>query len=366
MSDITLTRRGRVVVGVCVLALGMALAAGGRSLNAVVLSGVVALVAGYVQVARLDPPRARRSRPGDGYVGESREVSIDFHGRGTGAAVPSPFVASVTDRLDDGLVGPTEPIRTTVGTEPATYRLRYAERGERRIGPTVVEPTDVFGLFTRRMVVGGTDSVLAYPKRRRVPAWFRRGLYAEEAVGASRQREEFDRLREYARGDALRDVHWPTTAKHDELVVKEFAAETERRRVSITGETPDGEGAVAADALASAAASLGLSLLADGVPLDVTLPGGTVSVEPGPDGQRRLLELTARTGPGPAPEAGDPDVRIVATGTGAVFHADGQRVPFDQLHEEGSDVGSRGPQPDEPSSDGDPADGALADGGEPQ
>jgi uncharacterized protein (DUF58 family) len=334
MFDASLTRRGRVVLAVCLAGAAMAVAVGGRSLNAVVLPGVVALAAGYVQVSRLETPGARRSGLVDGFVGEEREVRVDFDGGAPGTPVDRPFVADVRDRLGDGLAAEYASdgaVRTAVGGEPATYRLRLLERGERRLGPIEASATDVFGLFERRLVVDEHDRIVVYPAVRAIPAWFRRGLYADETLGSSRQREEFDRLREYARGDSLRDVHWPATAKHDEIVVKEFAAETDHRRVSIAGETRYSADAAAADVLATAIASLALSLLDDGVPVDVRLPAGEVAAEPGPRGRRELLELAARTGPGSIDDGRETDVRIVAEREDARIRTEDRTVRFSEM-----------------------------------
>ncbi|MBP1922912.1 uncharacterized protein (DUF58 family) [Halorubrum alkaliphilum] len=340
MARSVLTRRGRFVLGVCVVAAFMALVVAGRSLNAVVIPGVIALVAGYLQVSRLDEPAARRTGVADGFVGEAHEIELEFHGGRPGVPVDRSFVADVRDRLDDGIERSDAPTRTTVGEEPVTYRARYRRRGDHGFGPVEVDATDLFGLFTRRLVVRERDPVVVYPPCHPVPAWFRRGLYADEAVGDSRERKEFDRLREYDRGDSLRDVHWPATAKHDELVVKEFAAETDRRRVSIAGETADGGDDLAADVLASATASLSLSLLADGVPVDVTLPSGAVSAEPGPRGRRRVLELAARVGPGRVSESAESDVRIVADESDAQISAEETSVDFSALREDHGNAGS--------------------------
>ncbi|MFC5279244.1 DUF58 domain-containing protein [Halorubrum rubrum] len=334
MFDASLTRRGRVVLAVCVVGAVMAVAVGGRSLNAVVLPGVVALAAGYVQVSRVETPGARRSGLVDGFAGEDREVRVDFDGGPPGTPVDRPFVADVRDRLEDGLTaayGSDDAVRTVVGGEPATYRLRLLERGERRLGPIEASATDVFGLFERRLVVDERDRIVVYPPVRAIPAWFRRGLYADETLGSSRQREEFDRLREYAHGDSLRDVHWPATAKHDEIVVKEFAAETDHRRVSIAGETRYSADAGAADVLATATASLACSLLDDGVPVDVRLPAGEVAAEPDARGRRELLELAARTGPGAPGDGEGVDVRIVAEREDARIRTEDRTVRFSEM-----------------------------------
>ena len=333
---VSLTRRGRLVAGVCLVASIAAVTAGGRSLNAVVVPGLVALVAGVVQLRGIDSPSVRRTGLTDGFVGAEQTVAVEFTGDPPGTGVGRPFLASVRDRHTGGItavggdggdrVADADRVidaddkaeltqgsrtQTTVGAAPARYCIRYADRGVHRIGPTQLTATDVFGLWYRRLLVDDRDTVTVYPSVRPVSGWFRRRLSGGERLDASQQREEFDRLREYARGDALRDVHWPTTAKRNELVVKTFAAETDRRRVSIAGETQFAADDDAADALASAVASLGVALLQDGVGVDVHLPGDDLTVDSGPRGRRILLEATARIEPG-AVDADAADVHLVA------------------------------------------------------
>ncbi|SDF45497.1 Protein of unknown function DUF58 [Halorubrum xinjiangense] len=357
-----LTRRGRVAGVVGLVAAASALAAGGRALDAIVIPVAIALAAGYVQVSRVDAPAVRHVTPADGFVGETREVGLEFGPdavRDGSAAGPS-FLADIRVRVDEGLDGPTAPIRASVGTEPVSYHVTYRERGERTLGPVELTVTDVFGLFERELVADETAAVTVYPPRDPIPARFRRGLYAVDAVDVSRRREEFDRLREYTRGDAVRDVHWATTAKRDEIVVKEFAAETARNRVTIAGgtEVRGGEelsgfgdadrpvSAIAADELARATASLALALLDDGVPVDVRLPAGRVSAAPGGRGRREVLELAARTGPGTVTDEAA-DVTVVAEADGARFRTGDRSVSFADLRRaaDGEHEGRDGAEP---------------------
>ncbi|MES3160060.1 MAG: DUF58 domain-containing protein [Halorubrum sp.] len=334
MPTAALTRRGRIVLGICLVGTVMAFVVGGRSINAVVIPGVVALAAGYVQVSRIEPPGVRRSGLDNGFVGETRDIDLTFHGDSPGRPVERSFVAHVQDRLDDGMTGPEAAVRVSIGDEAARYRVRYTDRGDQAFGPVDVTATDVLGLFEKRLVLDDRDGVVVYPECHPVPAWFRRGLYADEALGESRQREEFDRLREYARGDALRDIHWPATAKHDDLVVKEFAAETEHRRVSVAGGTGTTRTDDAADVLASASASLSLALLDDGIPVELSLPAGDVDVRPGRRGRREVLELAARTGTGTVAESARADVHIEADSADAAISVDGVTVDFADLRSE--------------------------------
>ncbi|WP_244629331.1 hypothetical protein [Halorubrum sp. PV6] len=97
MATATLTRRGRVVGAVCAIGSLLALAAGGRALDAVVLPGLVALVAGYVQVARVGRPEVHRVQPPDGFVGERHEVRIELR-PGVAGAPAGPSRPSSTRR----------------------------------------------------------------------------------------------------------------------------------------------------------------------------------------------------------------------------------------------------------------------------
>ena len=308
MAGITLTRRGRGVLALCVLAVVMALLFGSRSLNAVVVPGAIALVAGYYQLSRLDPPGLRRVAPPDDFVATEHEVGLSFTDpESGGGSFGVAFLASVRDQLGSGLVRTDVPARTTVGTRATSYTVNYVARGERRFGPVLVDATDVLGLFERRFDIRASDSVLVYPRRRPIPAQFRHALYSDDALGPSRQREQFDRLREYARGDALRDIHWSATAKQEDLIVKEFAAESEHRRVTIAG----GASSDVSDSLAEAITSISLALLDDGIPVEVIVPDGSIQARPSRGDRRQLLELLAQTPAGAVPDR-DADVVVDA------------------------------------------------------
>lgn len=292
MAGIALTRRGRTVLGICFLAVLMAVLFGSRSLNAVVIPGVVALVAGYYQLSRLDTPGVRRDMPPDDFVGATHKSRLEFTDPDSHEdAYGIPFLATIREELSDGLSTDDGSVQTTVGSGVTDYTVEYTGRGKQQFGPLSVTATDIFGLFERELKIFSADSVLVYPERRPVPVWFRRALHHDEALGASRQREEFDRLREYARGDALRDIHWSATAKQEELIVKEFAAESEQRHVTIAGGTKSG--AAASDSLAEAIASIALALLDDGIPVVVSVPDGQVKAQPSHSDRRLLLELLA-------------------------------------------------------------------------
>ncbi|GAB7093005.1 hypothetical protein JCM30237_01570 [Halolamina litorea] len=341
-----LTRRGRAVVGVAGAAVLLALTFGERSLNAVVAPAVVVLAAGYVQVATTPEVVAERTPSEDAHVGETRRVELTF-ARRDGELIDRPFPGDVTELVaggvrpipaeDGGTVaqradGDTEiSVETAVGSGPVHYDVCYETRGRHTLGPATVTATDAFGLFARETELRGTDAVLAYPRVRRLSPVGRRSLGRLADFGRSDRRGEFAELREYVAGDPLRDINWKTTAKRDELIVTEFAAETDVEAVSVAA----GANSEGADMMAEAVASVVSSLVADGVPVELSLPRGELRVGPEYGGERAMLRTLATVAAGPVPD-GEADVVIKGTAEDATVDVRGSQYRFSELVAGGS------------------------------
>lgn len=298
-----LTRRGRTVVAITIGAFALGAAFGARSLNLIVVTGAVALVAGYFQLRSVTVPQVSRDVPPDDFVDETHTVRLRFLDPVDGGQLRRPPVATVRDDLGAGLAAETPGGQLGDG-RPIDYTVRYTARGEHRLGPTTFVVHDVFGLLETRKRRRGSDSCLVYPPRYPIDPWVRSIVSGADSVDASRQRDEFDRLREYDRGDSLRDIHWPTTAKRDELVVKSFAAPTGEGDLTLSGGAASGR----ADQLAAAVASVALELLDAGLPITVSVPNGTLTAGGSRTDTMALLARLATVGPGAVP---DPDADIV-------------------------------------------------------
>lgn len=313
-----LTRRGWVVGGVVLAGLLMAWGFGARSLNAVVAPALVALGAGVVQVWRAPAPTATRSTPAPGFPGERRTVDLAVEGSLRGA---------VRDAGTDGL-RLEDPTGALWGTGDLRYAVELRDRGEQELGPARVTVRDVLGLVAARYDVAGTTPVVVYPDVRPVAATRVFDRLVDES--GTRERQAFDRLREYVPGDALRDVHWKSSAKRadDELVVTEFADE-DRGGVTIAAEA----GVGGADAMAAAAASVAVHLLDAGVTVAVACPSGTVRSATDDDGRERVLGLLARTRDGRVDTdlRATADVHVVAGDDGVEVTVDGDRFDFAAL-----------------------------------
>ena len=107
------------------------------------------------------------------------------------------------------------------------YQLRLATRGRHVCGPVRLLTRFPLGLVERSYVMSCPGELLVYPRIGRLTAhWYDEHLPAAELVSHSRPRtgtfeDEFHRLRDYRPGDSLRSIHWRTTARRNQLMVRE-------------------------------------------------------------------------------------------------------------------------------------------------
>ncbi len=105
-------------------------------------------------------------------------------------------------------------------------------RGLFKFGPVAVEGGDPFGIFTLTKWLPIPDECLV------LPAWvIMSGIPSIPAKLGAREQEhliskeghshEFLGIRPYTESDGLRGVHWPLTAKHGTLIVRQFQREVE-------------------------------------------------------------------------------------------------------------------------------------------
>ena len=323
----TLTRRGLALAAVVVLSLGQAALYGPRSLNAVVAPGVVALGVAVLYVRRIDQPELERVAPDDGFASERRTVRLEL-------SADSSFTGRLVDRVDEGLTAEDNDRTTTVGEGTITYEVTYRRRGRHTIGPSSITARDVLGLAEKTFTYHNEHEVLVYPRVHDLTGRARHELNLLPEFREISMRNEFDSLREYERGDSLRDVHWKTSAKRpdEDLFVKEYTAEDDLGSLSVVAEAASSR--EAADAMAEAAASVISFLLAAGLTVGLSTPEGVLDPGEGRIQRQRMLELLARTGPGRVPESerADADVVVSADRAGsATIRIDGRELPFERL-----------------------------------
>ncbi len=136
-------------------------------------------------------------------------VSVEDRVHGLGAAR---FVA---DRIS-----PTEALA-------GRYEVLCRPRGVYRVGPARVSLGDPLGFVESTTQFGQASRLVVYPRvegLEGVPT----GRGQDQTINTSRAAfwhsggEDFFTLREYHQGDDLRKVHWPSSARRDELMIKQL------------------------------------------------------------------------------------------------------------------------------------------------
>jgi uncharacterized protein (DUF58 family) len=151
-------------------------------------------------------------------------------------------------------------------------------RGVFSTGPVLLTSGAPFGFTRSRKTIEVSSEMTVVPKWVELrsfpilePSSFPSDVLHERArTGAG---QEYLGVREYRPGDPQRAVHWRTTARVGQLVVREFEEEVQSRVTLIlagqdAGEPPDS----AFEALVSAAASIGIYALDTGHPVDLLRP----------------------------------------------------------------------------------------------
>lgn len=156
-------------------------------------------------------------------AGESIEGSIHLRNK---SSLPIDWVEVVqmTDMPGEACSGATR--LPAQGSETWNVRRFCHVRGVYSIGPLVARSLDPLGLFRVQTTQGEPVTVVVYPNTVELPYFSlpAADLSPEEGVRHRMRTESAHAgtVREYNHGDSLSRVHWPSSAKHDQLMSKEF------------------------------------------------------------------------------------------------------------------------------------------------
>ena len=220
-----LTVRGRVLLAAGVTTLVCAVIAGQAPLVQV---GVLAIALPLVAAAWLARSRYR--------LALTRTVTPPLVAAGRPARVDLSMVSEA--RARSGVLLMEDRLPFVLGTRPrfvlegvgpgwrrqATYHVRSEVRGRYEIGPMTVVATDPFGLVEIGRSFRATAPLIVTPRTVALPPIMLGGAWT--GAGDNRPRAfttgsaEDVMVREYRRGDDLRRVHWRSSARVGELMVR--------------------------------------------------------------------------------------------------------------------------------------------------
>jgi uncharacterized protein (DUF58 family) len=115
-----------------------------------------------------------------------------------------------------------------------SYRVCLPQRGRYALGPLRISTRFPFGLIQRAVWLDCDDELVVLPRLGQLrPAWLRHCPPAPHGVHGARRPGyvpgDFFAVREWQVGDSVRWVHWRSTARHRELVVRQFEQPGERQ-----------------------------------------------------------------------------------------------------------------------------------------
>lgn len=220
-----LTTRGR-----CLLAAGCAAALCSAVLNerdllrvAVFVVALPLLSAALAVTARVGLSARRAVLPNRVPAGQTTEVVLEVAAHGRVPAGGLLLEDTVPYLLGGRPRFVVERLRWR-GTVRLVYRLHPMLRGVHQLGPLRARVTDPFGLAEYERELAGTNRLVVVPRTVRLG-----GLPGGSGVGSgedgsillrSGQGEDDAVVRQYRHGDDLRRVHWKSTARRDDLMVR--------------------------------------------------------------------------------------------------------------------------------------------------
>ncbi|MGZ8716327.1 MAG: DUF58 domain-containing protein, partial [Gaiellaceae bacterium] len=220
-----MTSRGRAVLALGLVVYVAAWVFGSRALYPVA-TGLVLAVLGAVAWVRLSSRPVSVSRHGvvrDLVEGDDAWIWLEVY---TTSAVPPPTLVAHErpGRLGERRVE----LASSWGGGPhsARYQLNRIPRGRYLFDAVRLTIEDPFSLARAELVQGEPQALVVYPRLVALDRLFSEGgAHAQEGRRLLLQRQtgfELHSVRDYAHGDSLRKVHWRSTARRGQLMVKEL------------------------------------------------------------------------------------------------------------------------------------------------
>jgi uncharacterized protein (DUF58 family) len=264
-----LTREGRYFIAITV-GIGLAAINTGNNLLYLVLGWMLSLIIASgmlsdvsmrgLRVTRRPPPRVFARRP------FLMEIAVENR---------KEKLASYSIEIEDLVAGrPLDKrcyfLKIPAGrTQRTSYRHTFARRGRQRFDGFRIATKFPFALFHKSRRVTEAGEAIVYPAI--VPVALpspRARAHGETATRIIGRRGDFFGLREYRDGDDRRAIHWRSSARTGNLMVREYEKEAQRRAsVFVDNALPDGHPDADDDPLdgaVSTAASLAAAYLAAG------------------------------------------------------------------------------------------------------
>ncbi len=184
---------------------------------------------GWIAFSMLRQTRAKRSLPHRAMVGELVSVDVEVENRkwflGSWLLEARDLIAHPRDHLTASTLFVRIPARQQ---RRGNYFVRFSQRGMYSFGPIELTTHFPLGLVARGLVCDEFAKLLVHPRIGRLTSRWWRELWNATELAERRSThaglfdDEFHRIREFRSGDNPRAIHWRTSARRGELMVREF------------------------------------------------------------------------------------------------------------------------------------------------
>lgn len=258
--------------------------------------------------------RIKRRLPPSLMAGERVSINVDFKNRNR---LRSAWAMTVKDHIHHQTESLTAqvlfahvlPRKTATGH----YEFRPMRRGVYTFGPIEVTSRAPFGLIERGHIYDSSKELIVFPFIGRLTTnWKNERAMAADLVQQRQTRkgvfdDEYHSLREYRTGDNPRAIHWRTSARRNELMIREFHQSRDADLMVMLDlwlpENPSEEESEAVEKGVSFAAAVSLEQMqaSRDSNLSILINGDKLTTWWGrssPVGIEEMLELYAKTEPG--------------------------------------------------------------------
>ncbi len=221
--------------------------------------GILDMVAGWFNLRKLSGDVVLEEPV---YAGSSKTISCRFF---NDRRYRPAFLVSMKD-----VAAGISAVAPRVGAEEMTEinnTVTFRHRGRIYLSDIQLSSGYPFGFYRNVVKLNNPKSFLVYPELVDVRGLLS-GLCSVSGSGAlpHPSGEDFTDIRPYQQGDPMRDIHWKSTAKAGELMVKEFRAGISRQ-VTVALDTSAGAAPEIFEKGISLAASLVEMLFSQGYPV---------------------------------------------------------------------------------------------------
>lgn len=166
----------------------------------------------------------RTSRELRANVGDVFEESYKLFNK---SIIPIPWI-EIFNQSGIPQAGGSRLLTLVMGRQRRSYTARswLTQRGSFQLGPTKLTVGDPFGLFATSKVLDSHESLIVFPMIQDIQSFpSPPGILPGGQVIQKRSQEVTPHaagVREYVHGDEMKRIHWPTSARRNRLMVKEF------------------------------------------------------------------------------------------------------------------------------------------------